>query len=84
MTHRHPRGRLATLAAAVLTASLALAPGTAVAQGPATADELVLGLACVGLAITAGTYATLGATAPARVGLSVAKAARKARLRLRT
>ncbi len=41
------------------------------------ADELVLGLACVGLAITAGTYATLGATAPARVGLSVAKAARK-------
>jgi hypothetical protein len=41
-------------------------------------DELVLGLACVGLAITAGTYATLGATAPARVGLSVAKAARKA------
>ena len=41
------------------------------------ADELVLGLACVGLAITAGTYATLGASAPARVGLSVAKAARK-------
>ena len=26
------------------------------------ADELVLGLACVGLAITAGTYATLGAS----------------------
>jgi hypothetical protein len=43
------------------------------------ADELVLGLACVGVAITAGTYATLGATAPARVGLSVAKAARKTR-----
>src|SRR5476651_397289 len=41
------------------------------------ADELVLGLACVGLAITASTYATLGASAPARVGLSVAKAARK-------
>ena len=41
------------------------------------ADELVLGLACVGLAITAGTYATLGAAAPARVGLSLAKAARK-------
>jgi hypothetical protein len=40
-------------------------------------DELVLGLACVGFAITAGTYATLGASAPARVGLSVAKAARK-------
>jgi hypothetical protein len=41
------------------------------------ADELILGLACVGLAITAGTYATLGAIAPARVGLSVAKAARR-------
>jgi hypothetical protein len=42
------------------------------------ADELVLGLACVGIAITAGTYATLGAAAPARVGLSAIKAARKA------
>ncbi len=41
------------------------------------ADELILGLAGVGLAITAGTYATLGASMPARVGLSVAKAARK-------
>jgi len=41
------------------------------------ADTLVLGLACVGLAITAGTYATLGAEAPARVGPSLAKAARK-------
>lgn len=41
------------------------------------ADELVLGLACVGLAITAGTYATFGAAAPARIGLSVVKAARK-------
>lgn len=41
------------------------------------ADELVLGLACVGLAITAGTYASLGIAAPARVGISVAKAARK-------
>lgn len=41
------------------------------------ADELVLGLAAVGLAITAGTYATGGAAAPARVGLSLAKAARK-------
>ncbi len=40
-------------------------------------DELVLGLACVGLAITAGTYATFGAAAPARVGLSVVKVARK-------
>jgi hypothetical protein len=40
-------------------------------------DELVLGLACVGLAITAGTYASLGAGAPARLGVSVVKAARK-------
>jgi len=41
-------------------------------------DELVLGLAVVGIAVTAGTYASFGAAAPARVGLSVAKAARKA------
>ena len=40
-------------------------------------DELILGLACVGLAITAGTYATIGAATPARVGLSAVKAARK-------
>lgn len=50
--------------------------GTRLATGQQV-DELVLGLACVGLAITAGTYATLGAGAPARIGLSVAKAARK-------
>ena len=50
--------------------------GTRLATGQ-KADELVLGLACVGLAITAGTYATLGAAAPARVGLSLAKVARK-------
>ncbi len=42
------------------------------------ADELVLGLACVGIAITAGTYASFGAAAPVRVGLTLAKAARKA------
>jgi hypothetical protein len=41
------------------------------------ADTLILGLACVGLAITAGTYATIGAGTPARVGLTLAKAARK-------
>ena len=41
-------------------------------------DTLVLGLAGVGLAITAGTYATGGVAAPARVGVSLAKAARKA------
>lgn len=40
-------------------------------------DELVLGLSLVGIAITAGTYASFGASAPARVGLSAIKAARK-------
>ncbi len=40
-------------------------------------DELVLGLACVGLAITAATYATGGIAAPARIGVSLAKLARK-------
>lgn len=40
-------------------------------------DQLVLGLAAVGLAITAATYATSGVAAPARVGVSVAKVARK-------
>jgi hypothetical protein len=54
----------------------ALREGKRLALGE-QADTLVLGLACVGLAITAGTYATLGAEAPARVGLSLAKAARK-------
>ena len=42
------------------------------------ADTLILGLSCVGLAITAATYATLGAASPVRVGLSLAKVARKA------
>ena len=41
------------------------------------ADELVLGLACVGLAVTAGTYATYGLGAPARASLTLVKAARK-------
>jgi hypothetical protein len=40
-------------------------------------DEPVLGLAAVGLAITAGTYASAGAAGPARVGLSAVKAARR-------
>ncbi len=39
------------------------------------ADPLILGLACVGLAITAGTYASLGAGAPGRIGLTLIKAA---------
>jgi hypothetical protein len=54
----------------------ALREGTRLAAGR-DGDELVLGLACVGLAVTAGTYATVGAAAPARVGLTVVKAARK-------
>jgi hypothetical protein len=41
-------------------------------------DGFILGLACVGIAITAGTYATVGAAAPARLGLTAIKAARKA------
>ena len=41
------------------------------------ADTLILGLACVGLAVTAGTYASLGAATPARIGLSVFKAVGK-------
>jgi len=40
-------------------------------------DEVLLGLACVGIAITAGTYATFGAAVPARIGISAVKAARK-------
>jgi hypothetical protein len=41
------------------------------------ADQLILGLSCVGLAVTAGTYALAGTAAPARIGLSLAKIARK-------
>jgi hypothetical protein len=41
------------------------------------ADRVVLGLACVGIAVTAGTYASLGLGVPARVGLSIVKTARK-------
>lgn len=54
----------------------ALREGTRLARGQA-ADELMLGLAGAGIAITAATYATFGAGAPARVGLTLAKAARK-------
>ena len=50
--------------------------GTRLVSGE-PADELLLGLACVGLAVTAGTYASLGTATPARIGLSVLKAARK-------
>jgi hypothetical protein len=40
-------------------------------------DRLVLGLAAVGLAVTAGTYASVGTASPARAGLSLLKGARK-------
>ena len=54
----------------------ALREGTRL-MGGEEADELILGLACVGLAVTAGTYASLGVGTPARVGLTLVKAARK-------
>jgi hypothetical protein len=54
----------------------AVREGTRLATGQ-PADELVLGLACVGLAITAGTYVTAGGNAPVRIGVTVIKAARK-------
>ncbi len=40
-------------------------------------DRLVLGLAAVGLAVTAGTYASVGTATPARAGLTLLKGARK-------
>jgi hypothetical protein len=40
-------------------------------------DPWILGLAGVGIAITAVTYASLGATAPERAGLSLVKVARR-------
>ncbi|MEW6124068.1 MAG: hypothetical protein AB1698_15755 [Pseudomonadota bacterium] len=43
----------------------------------APTDTLVLGLSAAGLALTAGTYATLGASAPARAGLTLVKVARR-------
>ncbi len=54
----------------------AVREGTRLASGQ-EADELILGLACVGLAVTAGTYLTVGLAAPARAGLTVVKAAGK-------
>ena len=41
------------------------------------ADPWILGLAAAGIAIAAGTYATLGAGGPARAGLTLVKAARR-------
>jgi hypothetical protein len=40
-------------------------------------DAWILGLAGVGIAITAATYATAGMAAPERIGLSIVKAARR-------
>ncbi len=54
----------------------AVREGAHLARGE-PADELILGLACAGILVTAGTYATIGAAAPARVGLSFVKAARR-------
>jgi hypothetical protein len=54
----------------------ALREGTRYVRGEQV-DRLVLGLAATGIAITAGTYATFGAAAPARAGLTLVKAARK-------
>ncbi|HKS87175.1 MAG TPA: hypothetical protein VJR71_16980 [Pseudolabrys sp.] len=54
----------------------ALREGRRLASGE-KADELMLGLACAGIAITAGTYVTFGAAAPARMGLTLAKIARR-------
>jgi hypothetical protein len=54
----------------------AVREGSRLARGE-HADEMVLGLAGLGIAVTAGTYASLGAGTPARIGLSLTKAARK-------
>ena len=54
----------------------ALREGTRYIRGEQV-DKLMLGLAATGVAITAGTYATFGAAAPARAGLTLVKVARK-------
>ena len=54
----------------------AVREGAHLARGEET-DELILGLACAGILVTAGTYVSAGMAAPARVGLSVVKAAEK-------
>jgi hypothetical protein len=54
----------------------AVREGSRLANGE-QADQMILGLACVGIAVTAGTYATLGIAAPVRIGLSIVKVARK-------
>src|SRR5262249_24991921 len=54
----------------------AVREGTRLASGQ-QADQLILGRACVGLAVAAGTYVSGGFGVPARAGLTVIKAARK-------
>jgi hypothetical protein len=54
----------------------AVREGGRLARGE-SADELILGLACAGILVTAATYASVGAAAPARAGLSFVKAARR-------
>jgi hypothetical protein len=55
-----------------------IARETAHAARGEDADEFVLGLAALGLIVTAGTYASLGMATPARAGFSLLKAAGKA------
>ncbi len=50
--------------------------GWKLAQGK-EADELILGLSAVGIAVTAGTYATVGGGLPARVGITLVKVAKR-------
>ena len=50
--------------------------GKHLAMGEDT-DRLVLGLATVGLAVTAATYVSIGGVAPVRAGLTLVKDARK-------
>src|SRR3981189_601486 len=50
--------------------------GRHLAMGEDT-DRLVLGLAAVGLVVTAATYASVGGVAPVRAGLTLVKDARK-------
>src|SRR5258708_8914403 len=54
----------------------AVREGSHLARGE-PADELILGLAGAGILVTAATYATLGAAAPQRIGLSFVHAARR-------
>jgi hypothetical protein len=53
-----------------------LREGMRILQGE-EADKVVLGLSAAGIALTAGTYLSAGAAAPARVGLSLLKAVGK-------